>query len=91
MNICLLISRNRCPVFSAVEAEKIVGSLVCLFLERQLLGLTMALHDCLISVISSFEEKEWNNSCENVAKSLADRLFHSQAIIISVPNSPSFD
>uniref|UniRef100_A0A7C9E1Y0 Uncharacterized protein n=1 Tax=Opuntia streptacantha TaxID=393608 RepID=A0A7C9E1Y0_OPUST len=73
LNACCQLG-NRCPVFSAVEAEKIVGSLVCLFLERQLLGLTMALHDCLISVISSFEEKEWNNSCENVAKSLADRV-----------------
>ncbi|KAJ8441291.1 hypothetical protein Cgig2_013398 [Carnegiea gigantea] len=66
--------RNRYPVFSALEAEKIIGTLVCLFLERQLLGLTVALHDCLISAINLFEEKEWKSSCEKVAKSLAYRV-----------------
>lgn len=70
--------RNRYPIFSALEAEKIIGTLVCLFLERQLLGLTVALHDCLISAINLFEEKEWKSSCEKVAKSLAYRVPRDQ-------------
>lgn len=66
--------RSRYLVLSTQEAEKLIEMLICLFLERQLLGLTGALRDCLLSAINFFEEKEWSSSCEKVAKLIADRI-----------------
>ncbi|KMT02356.1 hypothetical protein BVRB_9g205800 isoform B [Beta vulgaris subsp. vulgaris] len=61
-------------ILSTQEVEEFIGILICLFLERQLLGLSGALHNCLRSAINFFEEKEWNRSCEEVVKSIADRI-----------------
>ncbi|XP_021766415.1 uncharacterized protein LOC110730894 isoform X1 [Chenopodium quinoa] len=66
--------RSRYLVLSIREAEELIGILICLFLERQLLGLSGVLHDCLLSAVNFFEEKEWDSSCEKVAKSIADRI-----------------
>ncbi|KMS96762.1 hypothetical protein BVRB_8g199480 [Beta vulgaris subsp. vulgaris] len=60
-------------ILSTQEVEDFIGILICLFLERQLLGLSGGLHNCLRSAINFFEEKEWNRSCEEVVKSIADR------------------
>ncbi|KNA23519.1 hypothetical protein SOVF_024100 [Spinacia oleracea] len=72
-NACFQV-RRRYLALSKQEAEELIGMLICLFLERKLLGLTGALHDCLLSAIYFFEEKEWSSSCEKVAKSIADRI-----------------
>ncbi|KMS99230.1 hypothetical protein BVRB_2g046690 isoform A [Beta vulgaris subsp. vulgaris] len=60
-------------ILSTQEVEDFIGILFCLFLERQLLGLNGALHNCLRSAINFSEEKEWNRSCEEVVKAIADR------------------
>ncbi|KAL0460137.1 UNVERIFIED_CONTAM: hypothetical protein Slati_0640900 [Sesamum latifolium] len=42
--------------------------------DRQLLGLSMVLHEAMLSLINFFRDEEWPDSCKKVAKSLADRL-----------------
>ncbi|KAK9691187.1 hypothetical protein RND81_09G181800 [Saponaria officinalis] len=66
--------RSRYLIFSTVEAQELVATVVCLFLERKLLGLTSQLHDCLLSAIHYFEEKEWNSSCEQVTQTIIVRV-----------------
>lgn len=60
-------------IFSTSEAEELIEVVICLFLDRQLQGLSMLFNECMLSVISCFTEKEWHCSCEKVAKSLACR------------------
>ncbi|XP_044504933.1 uncharacterized protein LOC123225129 isoform X2 [Mangifera indica] len=66
--------RCKKSIFSTEEAEMLVEVVIGLFLDRQLLGLSVHLHQCLQSAISYFTEKEWNTSCEEIAKSLAHRV-----------------
>lgn len=66
--------RSKWPMFSTSEAEELTEVLICLFLDRQLEGLSMLLYECLLSVISYFTHEEWSTSCKKVAKSLASRL-----------------
>ncbi|KAM7522417.1 hypothetical protein LguiA_012319 [Lonicera macranthoides] len=66
--------RNKHSVFSISEAEELVSVIICLFLDRQLIGLSLILYNCMQSVIRFFTDKEWNKSCEKVAKSLACRV-----------------
>ncbi|XP_048135680.1 uncharacterized protein LOC125315271 [Rhodamnia argentea] len=66
--------RSKWPIFSTSEAEELTEVLICLFLDRQLEGLSMLLYECLLSVISYFTHEEWSTSCKKVAKSLASRL-----------------
>lgn len=61
-------------IFSTLEAEDFLGVIISLFLDRQLLGLSMILHACMYSVISFFKDEEWHDSCERVAKSLCCRF-----------------
>ncbi|KAH9619325.1 hypothetical protein KSS87_013486 [Heliosperma pusillum] len=67
--------RSRYSIFSTLEAQELVTTTVCLFLERKLLGLTSELHDSLLLAINYFEEKEWCSSCEKVTTSITDRLW----------------
>ncbi|KAJ0020681.1 hypothetical protein Pint_32058 [Pistacia integerrima] len=66
--------RGKKSIFSTEEAEMLVEAVICLFLDRQLLVLSVHLHQCLQSAISYFTEQEWNTSCEKIAKSLAHRV-----------------
>lgn len=66
--------RNTHIIFSTSEAEDFLGVIISLFLDRQLLGLSMILNACMYSVISFFKDEEWHGSCERVAKSLGCRL-----------------
>lgn len=61
-------------IISTSEAEELVVMLIYLFLDRQLLGLSVILHECMLSAISFFTDNEWNTSSEEVAKSIACRL-----------------
>ncbi|KAK8945178.1 hypothetical protein KSP39_PZI007566 [Platanthera zijinensis] len=58
-------------LFSASEAQELLAVIICLFLERQLQGLSFILTECLQSILSFFTEDEWDVSCENVAHSVA--------------------
>ncbi|CAK9187242.1 unnamed protein product [Ilex paraguariensis] len=66
--------RNLHEIFSTSEVEELVGMIICLFLDRQILGLSVILSECLLSVIRFFTVDEWNGSCEKIAKSLACRV-----------------
>ncbi|KAJ0083211.1 hypothetical protein Patl1_30579 [Pistacia atlantica] len=66
--------RGKKSIFSTEEAEMLVEAVICLFLDRQLLILSVHLHQFLQSAISYFTEQEWNTSCEKIAKSLAHRV-----------------
>ncbi|XP_058223813.1 uncharacterized protein LOC131333352 [Rhododendron vialii] len=61
-------------IISTSEAEELVVMLIYLFLDRQLLGLSVILHECMLSAISFFTDNEWNTSSEEVAKSIAFRV-----------------
>ncbi|KAF7153836.1 hypothetical protein RHSIM_Rhsim01G0211100 [Rhododendron simsii] len=55
-------------------SEELVVMLIYLFLDRQLLGLSVILHECMLSAISFFTDNEWSTSSEEVAKSIACRV-----------------
>ncbi|XP_057800779.1 uncharacterized protein LOC131016168 isoform X2 [Salvia miltiorrhiza] len=56
------------------EAEDLLVIIISLFLDRQLVGLAVILHESLHLVVNSFKDEEWPNCCEKVAESLASRL-----------------
>ncbi|KAG2674173.1 hypothetical protein I3760_13G122400 [Carya illinoinensis] len=66
--------RNKFSVLSTSEAEELVEVIIFLFLDLQLHGLAVLLYECMQSLISYFTEKEWKNSCNKIAKSLACRV-----------------
>ncbi|KAG9151245.1 hypothetical protein Leryth_002790 [Lithospermum erythrorhizon] len=61
-------------LFSTSEVEDIVVVIICLFLDRQLLGLSEKLNQCLASIVSYFQDDEWRSSSDTIAKSIACRL-----------------
>ncbi|KAG7572802.1 hypothetical protein ISN44_As09g011550 [Arabidopsis suecica] len=69
---CQIRCKN--PIFSTSQVEEIAEILVLLLLDRGLLGLSLLLQECLISVIGSFKEEEWVSSCKRIANSLASRV-----------------
>uniref|UniRef100_A0A5B7BZX9 Coiled-coil SMC6 And NSE5 INteracting (CANIN) domain-containing protein n=2 Tax=Davidia involucrata TaxID=16924 RepID=A0A5B7BZX9_DAVIN len=66
--------RHTYSIFSISEAEDLLGVIICLFLDRQLLGLSVILNECMLSATSFFTDNEWSTSCEEVAKSLTCRV-----------------
>ncbi|AEC08083.1 actin protein 2/3 complex subunit-like protein [Arabidopsis thaliana] len=66
--------RCKKPIFTTSQVEQIAEILVSLLLDRSLLGLSILLQECLISVIGSFKEEEWISSCKKIANSLASRV-----------------
>ncbi|XP_074272232.1 uncharacterized protein LOC141596092 isoform X2 [Silene latifolia] len=66
--------RSSYLIFSTLEAQELVATTVCLFLDRNLLGLTSELHDSLLLAVNYFEEKEWCSSCEKVTKNITERV-----------------
>ncbi|KAK9079104.1 hypothetical protein SSX86_000774 [Deinandra increscens subsp. villosa] len=67
-------SRNIHCTFTASEAEELVVVIVCLLLDRQLLGLSIDLNECMLALVNFFTDDEWSSSCVNVAKSVASRV-----------------
>ncbi|KAB1226779.1 hypothetical protein CJ030_MR1G022522 [Morella rubra] len=66
--------RNKQCIFSTSEAEELVDVIIYLFLDHQLHGLMVLVHECMRSLICYFTDKEWTNSCNKIAKSLACRI-----------------
>ncbi|KAL0417673.1 UNVERIFIED_CONTAM: hypothetical protein Sradi_1180800 [Sesamum radiatum] len=66
--------RNSNIKVSVQEAEELLVIIISLFLDRQLLGLSMVLREAMLSLVNFFGDEEWPDSCKKVAKSLADRL-----------------
>lgn len=66
--------RSKWSIFSTSEAEELVEVIIYFFLDRQLQGLSVLLYECTQAVIGYFADKEWEGSCERIAKSLACRL-----------------
>lgn len=60
---------------STKAAEEFLVTIIYLFLDRKLLGLSIVLHEGLLSAINFFRDDEWPDSCKEVVKSLAYRLF----------------
>ncbi|XP_027909000.1 uncharacterized protein LOC114168405 [Vigna unguiculata] len=73
VTVCCLI-RSKKEIFSTVEAEEIVEIIICLFLDRQFLGLLVLLKDCMEAIVNYFTDQEWCSSCENIAKFIACRV-----------------
>ncbi|KAK1429151.1 hypothetical protein QVD17_11354 [Tagetes erecta] len=67
-------SRNIHCTFTASEAEELVVVIICLLLDRQLLGLSIDLNECMIALVNFFTDDEWSISCVKVAKSIASRV-----------------
>ncbi|KVH90754.1 hypothetical protein Ccrd_007244 [Cynara cardunculus var. scolymus] len=61
-------------IFSTSEAEELVVVIICLLLDRQLLGLSVDLNECMLSLVNFFTDDEWSSSCAKVAKSVALRV-----------------
>ncbi|XLS49190.1 hypothetical protein HN51_009885 [Arachis hypogaea] len=70
---CCLI-RSKQPAFSVVEAEELIESIICLFLDRQFQGLLVLLNDCIQAIVNYFTDQEWHSSYESIAKFVASRL-----------------
>nr|GMD73594.1 uncharacterized protein LOC109193036 [Ipomoea batatas] len=66
--------RNICSVFSTEEVEDLIVVMICMFMDRQLLGFSLILDECLHSLISFFSDSEFDVSCVKIAKSLTCRL-----------------
>ncbi|XAR59700.1 hypothetical protein NMG60_11015633 [Bertholletia excelsa] len=64
-------ARSAHSIFLTSEVEELLVVIICLFLDRRLLGLSTILHECVLSAINFFTDEEWNSSCEKVASSLA--------------------
>ncbi|BAT90508.1 hypothetical protein LR48_Vigan08g147000 [Vigna angularis] len=73
VTVCSLI-RSKKEIFSTTEAEEIVEIIICLFLDRQFLGLLVLLKDCMEAIVNYFTDQEWCSSCENIAKFIACRV-----------------
>lgn len=67
-------ARAKRSVFSTAEVEDLITSVIYLFLDRQLIGLSSALKDCLHSLISFFSDDAFHLSCQKIAKSLTCRV-----------------
>lgn len=61
-------------IFSTSDAEELVVVTICLLLDRQLLGLSVEINECIQSLVNFFTEDEWHSSCEKIAKSVALRF-----------------
>lgn len=70
----IFVCRDANIFVSAQEAEELLVIIISLFLDRQLQGLSMILHEGMLSVINFFRDEEWPDSCDKVAKSLACRF-----------------
>ncbi|XP_010243217.1 PREDICTED: uncharacterized protein LOC104587350 isoform X2 [Nelumbo nucifera] len=66
--------RGTGSIFSTSEAQEFLCIIICLFLDRRLQGLSLLLYDCMQSIISFFEDKDWKSSCEKTAEALAYRM-----------------
>ncbi|XP_020095759.1 uncharacterized protein LOC109715246 isoform X2 [Ananas comosus] len=66
--------RNGRTIFSTSEAEDFLIIVICLFLDRKLVGITSILSECLQSIIGSFSDSQWDESCVKVAESIAHRV-----------------
>ncbi|XP_051134496.1 uncharacterized protein LOC127253772 isoform X2 [Andrographis paniculata] len=66
--------RNHTRLFSVREAEELLAVFISFVLDRQLLGLSIVMHEAMLSVIRFFRDEEWLDSCKKVSKSLAYRL-----------------
>ncbi|XP_016439262.1 uncharacterized protein LOC107765164 isoform X1 [Nicotiana tabacum] len=67
-------ARSTCSIFSTSEVEDLITSVICLFLDRQLLGLSSALNDCLHSLVSFFSDDAFHSSCQKIAKAVTCRV-----------------
>ncbi|PWA81651.1 hypothetical protein CTI12_AA185830 [Artemisia annua] len=67
-------ARNMRIVFSTSEAEELVMVIICFMLDRQLLGLSLDLNECLLALVNFFTDDEWSSSCVRAAKSVALRI-----------------
>lgn len=72
----IFVCRNTFSIFSTPEAEELLFIIVSFFLDRQLLGLSVILHDCMLSALNFFRYEEWHGCCNEVAKSLASRCLY---------------
>ncbi|KAL3618743.1 hypothetical protein CASFOL_037405 [Castilleja foliolosa] len=70
-------TRDSNIIISTQDAEDLLVIIISLFLDRQLLCLSMVLHESMVSVINFFRDEEWPASCKKVAKSLAHRFPHN--------------
>ncbi|GJZ92092.1 hypothetical protein Tco_0664157, partial [Tanacetum coccineum] len=67
-------TRNMRIVFSTPEAEELVVVVICFMLDRQLLGLSLDLNECLLALVNFFTDDEWSSSCVRIAKSVTLRI-----------------
>ncbi|XP_052188036.1 uncharacterized protein LOC127798485 isoform X2 [Diospyros lotus] len=66
--------RSTYSILSTSEAEELLVVIICLFVDRRVLGLSVILYKCMLSVINFFTDTEWNTSSEKVARSLVCRI-----------------
>ncbi|CAH9096885.1 unnamed protein product [Cuscuta epithymum] len=83
--------RNACSTFSTEEVEDMIVVVICMFMDRQLLGLSPILDECLHSLISFFNDSEFYASCIKIAKSLAFRLNTDISCLRTVESISVFD
>ncbi|CAL4932544.1 unnamed protein product [Urochloa decumbens] len=66
--------RKVCCIFSPSEAEELLVIVISLLLDRGLEGLLLIMGECLNSLVSYFNTREWESSCVMVAESIAQRV-----------------
>nr|GMD67240.1 SMC5-SMC6 complex localization factor protein [Ipomoea batatas] len=89
--VSVICQRNMCSVFSTEEVEDLIVVIICMFMDRQLLGLSLILDECLHSLISFFNESEFDVSCVKIAKSLTCRLATDISCLRAVDSISALD
>ncbi|KAL9258306.1 hypothetical protein AKJ16_DCAP16028 [Drosera capensis] len=89
-SICCQV-RSRHQMFSVSETEELIRVMARLSLDQRLLGLSSIMNESLISAINYFTDEEWDNSCQSVAKSLAERVPRDLNCLRTVECIPSVD
>lgn len=74
-NCSLHLYRIKKHIFTSSEVQRLAEAIICLFLDRQMQGLTMLLCECLQSLIHYFTDEECKACCEKIAKSLVCRYW----------------
>ncbi|KAF5810285.1 hypothetical protein HanXRQr2_Chr04g0167641 [Helianthus annuus] len=76
--------------FTTSEAEELVVVIICLLLDRQLLGLSVELNEYMLALVNFFTDDEWRSNCVQVTKSVASRMNSLRAVeFISVVHGPT--
>nr|XP_043613221.1 uncharacterized protein LOC122585176 [Erigeron canadensis] len=67
-------ARDMHVIFSPSDSTELIAVIICLLLDRQLIGITIDLSECLLALVNFFTDEEWRSYCTVAARSVALRV-----------------